>query len=126
VRAGGMAAVLDTAIGRMFPPEFAAAHPAVIEERKRALAAVEPQCFARACLGLAGLDLGDRLGTIGNPTLVMCGALDLTTPAPLAKELSTHIAGARYEEIAGSGHCPMLEQPGRLTQLMTDFLSPKA
>ena len=109
----------------MFPPDFAAANPAVIAERKRALAAVDPQCFARACLALAGLDLGDRLGAIRNPTLVMCGALDQTTPAPLARELSTRISGARYEEIAGSGHCPMLEQPEKLTQLMTGFTSSK-
>src|SRR5205823_13182918 len=57
VRAGGMAAVLDTAIGRMFPSAFAAKHPEVIAARKAALAAVDPQCFARACLALAALDL---------------------------------------------------------------------
>ena len=125
VRAGGMPAVLDTAIGRMFPPDFATANPGVIAERKSTLAAVDPQCFARACLALAGLDLGDRLSAIRNPTLVMCGALDQTTPAPLAKELSTQIKGARYEEIAGSGHCPMLEQPEKLTQLMTGFMASK-
>lgn len=65
VRAGGMQAVLDTAIGRMFPPDFAQANPAVIEERKRALAAVEPQCFARACLALAELDLSSRIKISG-------------------------------------------------------------
>ena len=121
VRAGGMTAVLDTAIGRMFPPDFAAANPAAIEERKRALAAVDPQCFARACLALADLDLGHRLGAIRNPVLVMCGALDQTTPPALARELATRIAGARYEEIPGSGHCPMLEQPDRLVQLINGF-----
>ena len=126
VRAGGMAAVLDTAVARMFPPDFAQANPALIAERKAALAAVEPQCFARACLALAGLDLGERLKDLRNPTLVMCGALDQTTPAPLARELAMRIAGARYEEIAGSGHCPMLEQPQALVRLIGDFLAPSA
>jgi len=121
VRAGGMAAVLDTAIGRMFPPDFAAANAAVIEERKRALAAVEPQCFARACLALAELDLSSKVKTIRNPTLVLCGANDQTTPAALARELATRIPGARYEEIAGSGHCPMLEQPEALVRLIEGF-----
>lgn len=118
VRAGGMAAVLDTAIARMFPPEFAAANPGVIEERRRALAAVEPQCFARACLALAELDLSAKAKNIGNATLVMCGALDQTTPPALARELAAIIPGARYEEIPGSGHCPMLEQPDALVRLM--------
>jgi 3-oxoadipate enol-lactonase len=123
VRAGGMHAVLDTAIGRMFPPDFAQANPALIEERKRALAAVEPQCFARACLALAELDLSSRIKNIRNSTLVICGALDQTTPPALARALARGIAGARYEEIAGSGHCPMLEQPEALLRLMGGFLA---
>src|SRR5258708_4314234 len=111
VSGGGMAAVLDTAIARMFPPAFAERHPQVIAARKAALAAVEPHCFARACLALASLDLGGRAAKTKNSTLVLCGALDQTTTPALARELAQRIPGARYEEIAGSGHCPMLEQP---------------
>ena len=41
VRAGGMPAVLDAAIGRMFPPTFAEAHADLIGARKKALATVD-------------------------------------------------------------------------------------
>ncbi|HEY5897198.1 MAG TPA: alpha/beta fold hydrolase [Burkholderiales bacterium] len=123
VSGGGMKAVLDTAIGRMFPPAFAQAHPAVIAERKTKLAAVDPQCFARACTALASLDLNSNAANIENRTLVMCGALDQTTPPALARELAAKIPGARYEEIAGSGHCPMLEQPDALVEKMERFLA---
>jgi len=122
VRAAGMQAVLDTAIGRMFPPAFAERHPGVIAARKAALAAVDPGCFGRACLALAALDLGPRLARIRNPTLVMCGELDHTTPPALARALAEGIRGARYSEIAASGHCPMLEQPEALVRLVEDFL----
>lgn len=111
---GGMQAVLDTAIGRMFPPAFAQANPELIADRKAKLAKVDPQCFARACLALASMDLTAQVGGIKNHTHVMCGALDQTTPPALAKELANRIPGARYEEIPGSGHCPMLEQPQSL------------
>jgi 3-oxoadipate enol-lactonase len=116
VSSEGMKAVLDTAIGRMFPPAFAERHPDVIAARKAALGAVDPQCFARACLALASLDLTSQVGKIRNPALVLCGALDQTTPPALARELGQKIPGARYREIAGSGHCPMLEQPAALTE----------
>lgn len=116
VTAEGMKGVLDTAIGRMFPPAFAERHPEVIAARKAALAKVDAPCFARACLALASMDLTSRVAKIRNPTLVMCGALDQTTPPALAKELAQKIAGARYEEIADSGHCPMLEQPRLLSE----------
>jgi len=111
VTAEGMKGVLDTAIGRMFPPAFAERHPDVIAARKTALGKVDAQCFARACLALASMDLSGHVAKIKNPTLVMCGALDQTTPPALARNLAQKIPGARYEEIPDSGHCPMLEQP---------------
>jgi pimeloyl-ACP methyl ester carboxylesterase len=70
----------------------------------------------------AALDLRPQLGGIRNPTLVMCGALDQTTPAALAQEAAKAIPGALYREIAGSGHCPMLEQPQALAAAMNAFL----
>jgi 3-oxoadipate enol-lactonase len=121
VRAGGMSAVLDAAIGRMFPPTFAQRNADVVAARKTALAAVSPECFARACLALAELDLTPRLGSIRNRTLVLCGALDQTTPPALARELAAKIPGATYREIPESGHCPMLEQPDRLVALLREF-----
>src|SRR5204863_2607319 len=70
VTADGMKSVLDTAIGRMFPPAFAERHPDVIAARKAALAKVDAQCFARACLALASMDLSGQVAKIKNATLV--------------------------------------------------------
>jgi 3-oxoadipate enol-lactonase len=119
----GMSAVLDTAIGRMLPPAFAEKHPDVVAERKRRLGAVDAGCFARACLALAEMDLRADLPGVKKKTLVMCGALDMTTPPAMAREVAGLIPGARYEEIADSGHCPMLEQPAVLSRLIIDFLA---
>ena len=121
VTAEGMKGVLDTAIGRMFPPAFAESHPDVIAARKAALAKVDAPCFARACLALASMDLTSQIAKIRNPTLVMCGGLDQTTPPALAQALARKIPGALYEEISDSGHCPMLEQPQLLGQKILAF-----
>ena len=118
----GMKAVLDTAIGRMFPASFQEKHPEIIAARKTALAAVDPQCFARACLALASMDLTTKVSAIKNSTLVLCGALDQTTPPALARELAKKIPGARYEAIPESGHCPMLEQADFLAGSINAFL----
>ena len=122
VKASGMQAVLDTAINRMLPPEFAARHPDAVAKRKAALGAVDPGCFARACLGLAKLDLTAQVGSLRKPVLVMCGELDQTTPPALARALADAIPAASYAGIPHSGHCPMLEQPAELARMMDDFL----
>ena len=121
VREAGMQAVLDTAIGRMFPPAFQASSPQVVAHRKKRLGIVDAECFARACLGLAALDLRPMLPGIRNRTLVMCGALDQTTPPALAREVAQAIPGATYVQIEDSGHCPMLEQPHALAAAMQAF-----
>jgi 3-oxoadipate enol-lactonase len=123
VRTIGMSAILDTAIGRMFPAAFQEAHPDVVAARKAALAPTDAGCFARACLALAGLDLRPRLPAIRNRTLVMCGALDQTTPPVLAREVASAIPGAIYRDIDNSGHCPMLEQPDALVEMIESFMS---
>jgi 3-oxoadipate enol-lactonase len=51
----------------------------------------------------------------------MCGALDQTTPPALAREVAQAIPGAVYREIAGSGHCPMLEAPEALVDAIAAF-----
>lgn len=122
VRESGMTAILDTAIRRMFPEPFSAAHPEVVAERKAALAKVDPACFVQACLALAQLDFTQRIKSIRNRTLVMTGELDQTTPAPLVRELAAAIAGAQFKEIAGSGHCPQIEKPAEFVAALRGFL----
>lgn len=125
VREGGMAAVLDAAIQRMFPPSFIAAHPQVVAERKRALGQADPQAFARACLALSQLDLRPSLAKIRCRTLVMAGELDQTTPASLARELASSIEGAEFQQLAGCGHCPQIEAPQAFIAALRGFLSPR-
>ena len=122
VRESGMTAILDTAIRRMFPEPFIAAHPEIVAERKAALAKVDPACFAQACLALAQLDFTPRIKGIRNRTLVMTGELDQTTPAPMVRELAAAIPGAQFKEIAGSGHCPQIEKPEEFVAALRGFL----
>jgi len=123
VKSEGMGAVLDAAIGRMFPPAFQQAQPETVKVRKERLGQVDAQCFARACLALAQMDLTPNLPSIKNPARVMCGALDLTTIPALAQEVARLIPHAEYREIVNSGHCPMLEQPDDLVKLILEFIA---
>lgn len=122
VREHGMAGAIDIALGRMFPPAFQQANAAVVAERKRALEAMNPAHFVESIGALVGLDFRADLQKIVNPTLVMVGALDLTTPAPLVRALAQGIPGARFVEIADAGHCPQLEKPQEFIAAVSGFL----
>lgn len=122
VSSQGMAAVLDAAIQRMLPPAFAERNPGVVVERKQALAKADPACFATACLALAKLDLSAASKSIRNPTLVMVGSEDATTPPALARELAAKIPGAKFQELRGCGHCPQIEDPEAFVGALEGFL----
>lgn len=118
----GMAAVVDTAVRRMFTAAFIAAHPDTVEARARVLRQARPEYFATACRALAALDLRPVLSKIANPTLVIVGALDATTPPPLARELAAGIGGAALIEIPDCAHTPPIEKPDEFVRVIAPFL----
>lgn len=125
VEEGGMGAVVDVAVRRIFPEPYLKANPSVIAQRRRVLEAVDPQAFAAACRALADLDLRPQLGAIANQTLVVAGAEDATTPPEMAQELAAGIAAARLEIIPECGHCPQLQNPDALLGALDSFMPPQ-
>jgi 3-oxoadipate enol-lactonase len=122
VSSQGMGAVLDAAIQRMLPAAFIENNPGVVAERKASLAKADPACFATACLALAGLDLTREIQAIRNPTLVLAGSEDATTPPALARALAEGIPGAKFVELKGCGHCPQIEDPDAFVAAVEGFL----
>ena len=123
VEKDGMEAVLATALQRMFPDDFLAAHPAIAEERKASLRAARPEHFAASCRALAQFDRRADLGSIRNPTLVVVGLRDTATPPALSRELAAGIAGAQLVELPQCGHSPHIQDPDGFWQAIKPFLA---
>ncbi len=121
VKEDGLGAIADIAARRVFSPAYLAAHPEKIEERKQVLLGVDPKAFLAACAILQTVDLTPLLSRLQTPTLVVCGELDQATPPALNKAIAGKVAGARYVELPGCGHCPPLEQPGAFTAAIKEF-----
>lgn len=57
------------------------------------------------------------------PVLVVEGAGDKLLPAGWAAEIAGQIPGARSAVVDAAGHCPQIEQPEALTDLVLEFLA---
>jgi 3-oxoadipate enol-lactonase len=125
VRKNGMEAIVDVAMKRLFPGDFIADHPEIVEERRNALVKTNPEFFAEACHALAALDLTDRIGTIRNHALVVVGELDSATPPAMSHALAKALPNARLLEIPGCGHAPMVQGPETFVRTISDFLGLK-
>jgi pimeloyl-ACP methyl ester carboxylesterase len=122
VSEGGLGAIAEIAAKRVFSPAYLAAHPELIDERKRVLMRIDPKAFQAACKILQEADLEPLLHRMRVPTLVVCGEFDQATTPPLNKSIAEKVEGARYIELPGCGHCPPLEQPKQFLAAIKDFV----
>ena len=122
VAAGGLGSIAEIAAKRVFSPKYLAAHPQTIEEHKTVLLEIDPKAFCDACAILVAANLVPLLHKLQKPTLVVCGESDQATPPALNKLIADKVAGAKYVELPGCGHCPPLEQPEQFLAAIKGFV----
>ena len=120
--AKGLSAITDVAMRRLFAPEFQAAHPDLMRDRREAFLRTDPEVFRAACDALAALDLRPELGRMKVPALVLVGEHDEATPPPMSHELAAGLPQAYLEIIPGSAHVPQLQSPRLFLDVIGDFL----
>ena len=122
VERDGLPAIVPAAMGRLFPEDYAAMNPDVVQQRTEAFLRTDPVLFASLCRTLAGLDLSDAASRVRNPTLIVVGERDAATPPPMGKALAERMADAQYLELAGLGHAPMAQAPLAFVAAIAGFL----
>ena len=121
-KAKGLAAITDVAMRRLFAPEFQAANPELMADRRAAFLRTDEEVFRAACAQLVELDLRGWLHKVKVPALVLVGEQDEATPLPMAQELADGLPNARLKIIPGCAHVPQLQAPNVFLDAIADFL----
>jgi pimeloyl-ACP methyl ester carboxylesterase len=79
--------------------------------------------YARACAAIAAMNYDDRLSDIAAPTLVVAGALDVSTTPERMAIYRDQIPGARMEIIANAAHFPNFDEPDAFNAVLEGFLA---
>lgn len=96
--------------------------PRLVELASRRMEATRQSVLYGDLLACNRFDVMDRLASVQQSTLVICGADDQMTPVRYAQYLSSSIPNARLSVIPNSGHMVMLEQPHLVTESLLSFL----
>src|ERR1044072_9121878 len=67
-------------------------------------------------------NLGEELGQIKQPTLLVWGNQDSVTPPFVAEEFNKLIPNSELQFIDKCGHAPMMEQPAEFNRILEAFL----
>lgn len=119
VRAEGMAAIADLAMGRFLSD---AADPALFESVRRQLVTMDGEGYAGCGAAIRDMDLAQRIAGIAAPTLVVSGTRDTSTPYEGHGEyLVARIPGAAHVSIEAA-HLAPLEAPDTLASVIATFL----
>ncbi|MGH3718599.1 MAG: 3-oxoadipate enol-lactonase [Pseudonocardiaceae bacterium] len=119
VRWVGTSAIAPEVVAGWFTPDWAAAHPEVVQQAIQMIAGASDDGYAECCAAIATWDGRRLLGRITTPTLVIAGSQDPETPpTPHAKTLAAAIYRAKLETL-NAAHLAVIEHPTRTTHLIT-------
>ncbi len=122
VRSQGMAAIVDMAVGRFFSEDFRRLHPEQVETVRAGLLATSAEGYAGCGAAIRDMALLDRLAGVTAPTLVIGGALDVSTPFEgHGDRIAAAIPGAESASL-NAAHLPPLEAPAAFAGLVRAFL----
>ena len=121
--AGGLAAIAETAMNRLFAVEFQESHPDLMQDRRQAFLRTNVGVFCEACDTLASLDLSAGVSAVRCPTLVIVGDEDQATPSEMAYDLVGRLRDARLSILKGCAHVPPLQAPDEVIALLDQFLA---
>ena len=117
----GMEAVVDETLARWF--SLAARTGALAARVRGQLLEADPRAWAATWDAMAGFDARSQLGQVEQPTLVLAGDEDASTPPSVAKELAGALPRAHLHVEPGASHLAPLEHPDRYGRLVCDFLA---
>ena len=122
VEADGMDALVDDWLPGALAPRTAAQSPQLVGLLREMFLRNDPSNYADACRALAKAPAVKR-ESIGQPTLLVVGDHDRSTPIAMTEELHRDIPVSLVRVIPGAAHWVALEQPDALAAAVLEFLT---
>ncbi len=122
-KANSVAAIADGTMERWFTDGFKPRHPGRWKQLHASIGGTSIEGYLGCAAAILDFDFTPKLPAVKLPTLVVCGADDISTTPDGNKKIAALIPGARYEEIAVARHFPNVEQTETFNRLMMGWLS---
>jgi 3-oxoadipate enol-lactonase len=119
-----MEPVVEAYLPRLFAPQTLRDRPELFESARRIARRNDPRGAAALLRGMALRSPSDDIAPdLKMPMVMVAGTGDAVIPVAEARTIATAFPHGRLSLCAGSGHLPMLEEPGAVTEALDQLLS---
>jgi 3-oxoadipate enol-lactonase len=122
VEAEGMDALVDAWLPGALSPRNAAMLPQLVGLLREMFLRNDPASYAKACRAIAKAPATPR-ADLGQPTLLLVGNHDRSTPIAMTEELHREIPVSNVRVIPNAAHWAPLEQPDAIAAAILEFLT---
>ena len=122
VEAEGLDPIVDDWLAGAVSPQTHATMPGAVGMLRDVFLRNDPAMYAKSCRALAKAPR-IRRDDIGQPTLIVTGAHDRSTPLAMAEELKRAIPVSQVRVLPHVGHWAPMEDPGALAATVLEFLT---
>jgi pimeloyl-ACP methyl ester carboxylesterase len=122
VEADGMDALADDWVAGALAPRTHAKLPQLTGMLREGFLRNDPVSYAKSCRAIAKMPKIPR-ERIGQPTLLLVGDHDRSTPIAMTEELHSEIPVSRVRVIPAAAHWMALEQPDAIAAAILEFLT---
>ena len=122
VESDGVDAIIDAWLDGALAPRTRAKLPQLAGLMRDLMLRNDAKSYANACRALAKMPRINRQD-IGQPTLLLVGDHDRSTPVAMTEEIHAEIPVSRVQVIPTAGHWAMLEQPDVIAAAILQYLT---
>lgn len=126
IEVGGIAPQVEPSIVRWFTPAFTAAKPELVARMRGMIGSTSQHGYLGCAMAMRDMVLDDVTVRITQPSLVMVGRDDPSTPVSAAQEIHAAIAGSELAIIDDAAHLPNIEQAETFNAILGRFLDAHA
>lgn len=123
VREGGMDAIVEGVLARLFTPGFRSARRDVCGRIEAMIRATPVEGYVGCCNAIPKINYTSRLKEISCPTLIIVGEQDPATPVETAREIHAAMPGSELVIIPSACHLSNVEQPQAFDRALGEFLA---
>ena len=126
IEAHGLEPQVEPSIERWFTHSFRSSHPEIVDNMRAMIRATSLQGYLGCAMAMRDMRLESLAPHIAQPTLILVGRDDRSTPVAEAQALHAAIPGSQIEVIEHAAHLPNIEQPSRFNAVLSSFLDAHA